>query len=175
VPTLIVAAIIAVVVLGGIGLDNAIPAPSAGRVNIGGPVFITAGSGWVAAPDNGDTSGVGVRLQKGDAILVAQAFGGFSGDASEALTEARSGLDDGSAQITFGDVQSLTLGGQRAQAVWFEAVVSDQERAMTIDGELICMVIDGNAVVIEGFAPQSDFRLAVDDIEAMAGSVEVTQ
>lgn len=174
-PTILVAAIIAAVVLGGMGLDNSLAAPSAGRVNIGGPVYLTARPGWVTTADGG-ASGSGVKLQKGNVIFVAQASPGYSGNASAVLAEARTMLDDGSAQISFSAVEHPTFGGHPAAAVSFAAIVSSQERgSMTIEGVLICMVIDGNAVVIEAFAPQGAISLDIDDIKAMADSVEVTQ
>ena len=70
-PTLALALVIAGVVRGGIGLDRAIPAPSAGTVVVGGSVTITAAPGWVlATPQDAPTSGI--ELQKSDAILTAE-------------------------------------------------------------------------------------------------------
>jgi hypothetical protein len=112
-------------------------------------------------------------LQKGDAFFVAQAFGGYPGDEYSALAEAKTLLDDGSAQIQFGPVQSLTFGPNRAAGAGFLAVVTDERGSATIDGRLICMVLDGNAVVVEAFAPQGDLEPVIDDVETMLASVEV--
>ena len=42
-----------------------------------------------------------------------------------------------------------------------------------VDGELICMVVQGNAVVIEVGAPQGDLDPVIDDVSAMLASVGV--
>jgi hypothetical protein len=175
-PTLAVAAVILAVVLGGFGLDNAIAAPSAGTVNVGGPVWLTAASGWVEAPGDEDGSTSGLKLQKGDAILYAvMVTSGYRGTAAQALRLAEGALDDGSAQINFSSVKELTFGGYPAAAVGFVAIISNQQRSMMVDGELVMIVADGYLVEIQAAAPQGDFEPVVDDLKSMLNSVEVRQ
>jgi hypothetical protein len=53
----------------------------------------------------------------------------------------------------------------------FEAVVSDGAQSGTVDGEVVAMVVDGNAVALEVFIGQGEFGSISDDVAAMASSV----
>jgi hypothetical protein len=172
-----VAGIIAAVVLGGLGLDAAIAAPSAGRLNVGGgPVYLTAAPGWVLVVESEDGSGA-VTLQKGDAVLLAGAFQPFRGTPQSLLAMAKaSWLDDPSAQIDFGPDHDQNFGPNPAAVVGFVAIVPSSELgSVTVEGELVCMVLDGNAVLVTVDAPQGDLDPVMDDIEAMLASLEVAQ
>ena len=171
--TVVVAVIMAGVVLGGIGLDAAIAAPSAGTVIVGGPVSMTAAPGWVLAPAPDDTSG-GIELQKADAILTAQVLSSsYSGDSASMLSDQQASLSDEAAQISYSDVHTTSVSGHDTAFVVFEATVMSDQGSGVVDGELICMVVEGNAVVIVVAAPQGDLDPVIDDISAMLVSVEV--
>ena len=171
VPTILVAAIITVVVLGGIGLDTVIAAPSAGTVVVGGPVTIIAAPGWVLESPPGDTS-EGIELQKSDAILTAEVVASsYSGDSASMLASQEESLSGESAQISYGDPQLTSVGGHDTAFVLFEATLVSGQRSGVIDGELTCMVVDGNAVVILVGAPQGDLDPVIDDVSAMLASV----
>lgn len=171
--TLIVAAIIAAVVLGGIGLDTAIAAPSAGTVTVGGSVTITAAPGWVLVAPADATSG-GIELQKANAILTAEvASSSYSGAATAMLAAQEGSLSDETAQISYSHVHRTSVGGHDTAFVMFEATVASGERSGVVDGELICMVVEGNAVVILVAAPQGDLDPVIDDVTAMLMSVGV--
>lgn len=171
--TVLVAAIVAVVVLGGIGLDTAIAAPSAGTVTVGGSVTITAAPGWVLVAPVDATSG-GIELQKANAILTAEvASSSYSGAATAMLAEQEGSLSDQTAQISYSDVHSTTIGGHDTAFVIFEATVASGGRSGVVDGELICMVVEGNAVVILVAAPQGDLDPVIDDISTMLTRVGV--
>jgi hypothetical protein len=170
-PTILVAAIIAVVVLGGIGLDTVIAAPSAGTVVVGGPVTIIAAPGWVLESPPGDTS-QGIELQKSDAILTAEVVASsYSGDSASMLASQEESLSGESAQISYSDPHLTSVGGHDTAFVVFEATLVSGQRSGVIDGELICMVVDGNAVVILVGAPQGDLDPVIDDVAAMLASV----
>jgi hypothetical protein len=170
-PTLVVALIVAGVVLGGIGLDRAIAAPSAGTVAVGGSVTITAAPGWVLAPSQ-DVSTAGIELQKGDAILTAEVVASsYSGDSASMLAHQKQSLDAQSVQIAYGDVRTTSIGGHDTTFVMFEATVASGEHSGIVDGELVCMVVDGNAVVLMVAAPQGDLDPVIDDVSAMLVSV----
>jgi hypothetical protein len=182
VPTIAVAAVIAAVVLGGLALDGILPAPSAGTQHIDGSVTMTAASGWVLVParDAGSGSGgPGIRLQKGDATLAAQVVGrGYAGDSASIMSEVRAQLDAAVAQISYGDQHRTSISGNDSTYVLFEAIVSgstDGAQPGTIDGELVCMIVSGNAVVVEAAAPQGDLRFVTEDISAMVATVRATR
>jgi hypothetical protein len=171
-PTLLVAAVVAGVVLGGIGLDEAVAAPSAGSVSIGGSVSMTAAPGWVLVSPAGDTSG-GIELQKANAILTAEVVSSsYSGDSASMVVDAKRGLGGSSAQISYGDSHHTMIGGHDTTYVAFEAVLSAQHSGI-IDGELVCMVVQTNEIVIVVAAPQGHFDPVVDDVSAMLKSVRV--
>jgi hypothetical protein len=168
-----VAAIVAGVVLGGIGIDAAMAAPSAGTVAIGGSASMTAAPGWVLVSPAGDTS-QGIELQKANAILTAQVLSSsYSGDSASIVSVAKQSLGD-SAQISYGDTHHTTIGGNDTTYVAFEAVLSGQHSGV-IDGELVCMVVQTDAIVIAAAAPQGHFDPVVDDVSAMLKSVRVGQ
>jgi hypothetical protein len=168
-PTVAVACIVAGVVLGGLGLDQAIAAPSAGTVDIGQSVTIIAAPGWVKTETSG--SGGGVALQKSDAILTATAVS-YDGSPSKALSEVEATLSQDAAQISFGTEDDGIIGGHDAAMVGFSAIVSSSGSG-TIDGEVICLAINGGVVVFEVVAPQGDLDPVADDIVTMVKSVEV--
>lgn len=176
-PTVAVAGIVAVVVLGGLGLDKVIAAPSAGTVDIGQSVTIKAAPGWVKTETSGSGSGGGVELQKSDAILTATVVA-YGGQPPAALAEVEATLQQdvsgqNSAQISFGTEHDGTLGGYDAAMVSFSAIVSGPSGSGTIDGEVICLVTGGKAIVFEVYAPQGDLDPVADDILTMVNSVEV--
>ena len=171
-PTLGVALVIAAVVLGGIGLDNAIPAPSAGVVTIGGSVTMTAGPGWVLEPSQ-DASSSGIELRRSGAVLSAEVVSSsYSGDSSSMLADQKDSLNRDTAQISYGDAQTTSVNGHDTTFVVFEATVATGHGPGTVDGELICMVVNGNAVVIGVAAQQGDLDPVIDDVTAMLKSVE---
>ena len=170
-PTVVVAALIAAVVLGGIGLDKVIAAPSAGVVNIGGSVTITAAPGWVRV-DKGDGSS-GVVLQKAN-VRLAVAAEAYDGTAKTLLNETETSLTSETAQITFGEEQDGQLSGHEVSMAGFEAINSGSSGA-TLDGEVICLIAGSNGVVLVVAGPQGSFGNVADDIKAMVSSVEVGQ
>jgi hypothetical protein len=173
--TLVVASIIAVVVLGGIGLDGAIAAPSAGTVTVGGSVTMTAAPGWVLAPSTGGTS-AGIELQKADAILTAEVVSlTYTGDSASMLAAAQGSLSAETAQITYTDPRTSSISGHDTTFVVFEATVASSGRSGIVDGELICMAVEGNAVVIMVAAPQGHLDPVIDDVSAMLTSVGVAR
>jgi hypothetical protein len=171
-PTLVVALIIAAVVLGGIGLDGEIAAPSAGTVVVGGNVTMTAAPGWVLAPSQDVPTGI--ELQKSDAILTAEVVSrSHSGDSASMLAVQEQSLDDQSVQIAYSDVRSTSINGHDTTFVLFEATVVSGQHSGIVDGELVCMVVQGNAVVLMVAAPQGDLDPVIDDVSAMLVSVGV--
>ena len=178
-PTLAVAAIVAGVVFGGIGLDRAIAAPSVGTVGLGGTIEMDAAPGWVLAPpdasgNSGNSGGSGgwVELRKSDGLLFATVTNqGYRGNVAAILAEQESQLKSETAQISFGDEQDVTVGTNPTAMAVFEAVVSDSAQSGTVDGELVAMVIDGNAIAFQVFIGQGEFGSISDDIVAMVSSV----
>jgi hypothetical protein len=171
--TLLVAFIIAAVVLGGLGVDSAIAAPSAGTVVVGGPVTLTAASGWVEVAAD-DASFTGVELRKANAILTAEVAGSdYAGDSASLLQTQKESLDGEVAQASYGDFQTTSINGHATSFVVFEATVTSGGQSGVIDGELVCMVVDGNAVVVLVAAGQGHLDPVIDDVTAMLDSVSV--
>lgn len=172
-PTVAVAAVIAAVVLGGLGIDRVLAAPNAGILDLGGSVSVTAAPGWVLTPST-DTTTSAIQLRKADAILTAQVVEqGYSGDSAALITEAESELDGATAQISFGDPHHRLINGYDTTYVSFQATVTTSARSGVVDGEVVGMVVGGNAVVFELAAPQGRLGSAVDDVSAMLESVRV--
>ncbi len=171
-PTVVVAALIAGVVLGGIGLDKVIAAPSIGTVNIGGSVTMVVAPGWVRV-DTSDNGGT-VELQKANVHLTVAAVA-YSGTASAALQEAEQSISSGVAQISFGDEQDGTMSGHETAMAGFEAIVTGSSGSGTVDGEVICLIDGGYVVELVPVTSQGDLSDIVDDLKAMISSIEVGQ
>ncbi|MGA3057833.1 MAG: hypothetical protein ABSE70_07340 [Candidatus Limnocylindrales bacterium] len=177
--TIAVAVIVAGVVLGGVAADKALPEPSAGRVAISQPVYMTAAPGWVATTAAGDIVD-GVALQKSTALLIAQVLNAnYDGDTRRLLTASEASFERDAAQISFGDEREVDLDGKHASAVTFSALFSDAGGSGVVDGELVCLVLHSGshdyAILIQAGMPQGDLASVADDIDAMAASVEVSQ
>lgn len=172
-PTVAVAAVIAAVVLGGLGIDGVLAAPSAGTLDIGASVTITAAPGWVLdSAAEGTTSGV--QLRKADAILTVQVIDqAYSGDSASIIDEAEKELAGPTAQISFGDAHNSPINGHDTTYVSFQATVATSGRSGLVDGEVIAMVVGDDAVLFELAAPQGRLGPAVDDVTAMLESVRV--
>jgi hypothetical protein len=178
-PTLAVAAIVAGVVFGGIGLDRAIAAPNAGTVGLGGAIEMDAAPGWVLAPadsggnaGNSGGSGGWIELRKSDGLLFATVTDqGYRGNVAAILAEQESQLKSETAQVSFGDEQDVKVGANPTAMAVFEAVVSDGAQSGTVDGEVVAMVVDGNAVALRVFIGQGEFGSIADDVAAMVSSV----
>lgn len=169
-PTVAVAGVIAAVVLGGIGLDRAIAAPSAGVVTIGGSVTITAGPGWVLVPAQDATSGI--ELRKANAVLTAEVVSSsYAADSASMLAAQKESLTADTGQISYGDPRTTSMNGHDTTSVVFEATVTSGVHTGIVDGELICMVVDGNAVVILVASQQGHLDPVIDDVTAMLQSV----
>lgn len=176
--TLAVAVLVAAVVMGGIVADDAIPVPSAGRVAISPPVYMTAGPGWVTTEALGTVTG-GLALQNSRALLIAQVLGtDYEGDARRLLETSMAGFGADAAQITYGDERDVVINGTRASEITFSALVSDAGSSGMIDGELVCLVVPSGghhyAVFIQVGAPQGHLSSVTEAVDAMAGSVEVS-
>ncbi len=177
--TIAVAVMVAAVVLGGIVADDAIPVPSAGQVPISAPVYMTAGPGWVTTTVAGDVTN-GVALQNSNALLIAQVLSAsYDGDARQLLETSMVGFQGDAAQISFGAERDVVLNGRRASEITFSALLSDVGSSGILDGELVCLVVQsgghGYAVFIQVGVPQGYLSSVSDDVDAMAGSVEVSQ
>jgi hypothetical protein len=164
---LAVAGLIAFVVLGGIGLDTVIAAPSAGKVALGDGVTMTAAPGWVKTENQG---GLGIRLQQGSAVMLALATLS-NATPSEALGAEKDGLraDPHVHDVAFGPEQSGKIGGRKVAMDVFTAILD----AGTLDGEIICLSMEGRIVVIEVIAPQGYLHDADGDVATMIKSLEV--
>jgi hypothetical protein len=177
--TVAVAAIVAGVVLGGIAVDRAIPEPSAGRVAVSSPVYVTAAPGWVQAGSPGEISN-GIELQRSNALLIAEVVGtDYTGDASQLLASSEATFRQSAAQISFGEERDIDLNGKPASAVTFSALVAGDGGSGMIDGELVCLILPAGghdyAVSIQVGVPQGYLSSVSDDVDAMAGSVGVGQ
>lgn len=171
-PSGVVAVIIAGVVMGGQGLDAVIAAPGAGTVTVGGSVTMTAAPGWVLVSTAGGTS-TGIELQKANAVLAAQVVSiGYSGDSTSLLPQQEKVLSGESAQISFGDAHQGSIGGHDTTYVAFEEAMASGGQPGVLDGELVCMVVGDNAVVVVVGAPQGGLDPVVDDVSAMLKSLE---
>ena len=177
--TAAVAAVIAVVVLGGLLADGAIAAPSVGRLAVSGPVTIEAAPGWVVSDSAGEVSD-GVALQDSSVLLIVQVVSSsYRGDDRALLDDAEASLGSDAGQFTFGDSRVVTLGGREASEVTFSALVSSGGSSGVIDGELVCVVVESGgsayAVVMQAGAAQGGLASVADDVDSMAASLEASR
>ena len=163
--TLAVAAVVAAVVLGGLGLDSVLAAPSAGSVDLGAGVTMTAAPGWVKVETD---MTVGVKLQKGSVVLLSAAQRSQE-TPSQALESEMDGLRSEASEVAFGPEQTVEIGGRETVLVVFTAILP----AGTADGEIVCLAVEGRIVVVDVVAPQGNLQRAEDDIKTMIGSIEV--
>ena len=170
-PTVAAAAIIAGVVLGGIGLDKVVAAPSLGTLDLGSGATMQAAPGWVKV-DTGSTDS-SITLQKGNVrfVVIAQPF---AGQAMDIVTQTEKELQGELDQVQFGEIHEATWGGKDTAMVAFEAIVSGSGSSGggTLDGEAIGMVAGSDGVQMLAVAPIGMLEGAVTDIKTMAASVE---
>ena len=173
-PTVVVAVIVAAVVLGGIGLDTVIAAPSAGTVAVGDSVTMTAAPGWVLVSPAG-------RHRRRRAAAEGQRHPHRRRSSRRATPATRprccpsqeQSLNDQSAQISYGDAHRAL--GQRSRhhvrrlrgGRLVGRPVGHRRRRAHLHGRR------GNAVVIVVAAPQGDLDPVIDDVSAMLKSVGV--
>jgi hypothetical protein len=112
-------------------------------------------------------------LQKGAVRLVAVGEP-YDGTARALLAEVKTSLESQVDQVAFGSEEDGTLAGHEAAMMGFEAINSSSGGG-TVDGELICMIAGGDGILFEVAAPQGSLESSVDDIKAMAASIEVGQ
>jgi hypothetical protein len=167
-----VAAVIAAVVLGGMGIDAVWAGPSAGDLDLGGSVTITGAPGWVLTSDKTDTTS-GIELRKADAVFTANAVTDYGGTAVSLMDEAQTELRASTGQINFGQVRMTTIGGHPSAYASFQATVTQGSQSGVVDGEVVCMIVGGNAVVVVVAAPQGRLDAAIDDVTAMLKSVRL--
>ena len=173
--TVVVAAIIGAVVLGGGIADGAIAAPSAGEVAVSGPIYLTAAPGWTVSASAGDVQD-GIALEHAGALVIVQVVStGYSGDDAQLLGESEQGLEAGVGHIWFGEGRTVELGGRHASEATFTALLSDTGGTGVLDGELVCLVIRSGggsyAVLLQVGVPQGELGSVTTDVDAMAGSV----
>jgi hypothetical protein len=164
--TLAVTAVIAAVVLGGLGLDAVLAAPSVGEVDLGDGVTMTAAPGWI---EDSEATGFGVQLQKGSVALWAGAERS-SASLSQVLEDEMDGLRSAASEVAFGPVQSGYIGRHEARLVVFTAILDWG----TADGEIVCLGVAGRVVIVDVWAPQGYLDAAEDDISTMIESIEVS-
>ncbi len=165
--TFVVAAIIAVVTLGGFFIDSTLAAPSAGDVSIGQGLSMTASSGWVLTDSQPRT---GVELQKGDVVMDAEADA-LAGSPASVLADQERALRSGVASISFGTRKESPIGGHPTALVDFTAIVTGSFGSGTIDGELICLTIDDRTVIVLAYAPRGDLNASAGDVISMIESI----
>jgi hypothetical protein len=140
-------------------------------VVIGGSVAITAAPGWVLSEDDADETDI-VVLRAADAILVAQVLQrSFDGDPASLLDALKAELREGADQVSFGESRSTSISGYPTAYVTFQATVSSSKGSGVIDGEIVCVVVDGTAVVVEVASPQGRFDYVAPDLTAMLESL----
>jgi len=161
-PTLAVAFVIGAVVFGGIVLDNSITAPSAGVVTVGGSVTMTAGPGWVGVAVAGrlilrNRVAQGRRRPHGPGGLAELLRRrGFDARGSGGVARRRHGPDQLRRSTNDFDERA------RHHVRGLRGNVGDGPRLGRRRWGLICMVVNGNAVVIVVAAAQGHLDPVID-------------
>jgi hypothetical protein len=190
-PTLIVAAVLAVIVFGSLLLNGALPARSLGGqppvqpgqtappvsqpgqpIEVAGGIRVYPPAGWIAAPPpaTGGQWTNTIQLQKGAAIVDLYVRPGFQGDlgalASAFLNEV---LAPSSSQLAVSQGVTVPVGGATGVRVTYTGNFNGQ----ALEGIVIAVILNGRPIVFDAWAPQGQLAPYSADIDRIAQTVEV--
>ena len=172
VPTLVVAAAIAVVVFGGYVVGGALAIPAGPPVEVAGVVRVQPLSGWEVAGHFEEPPGV--RLTRGGGNLDVVEVP-FQGDASDLAAEyVHRILEPEAKQLSVSrEAQPVRLAsGLSGVRITYFGLFGKSEAP--IEGEVTAVVSpSGAGVVFDGWGPEGVLRYVLDDVRAMTDAAEV--
>ena len=183
-PTVLVALVISVTVLGGFVVAETLPAPDVPTIALGGVVTLRPLPGWevvrrepatIPSPSGAVNSGEFAQLTRGNGALDLLALPGVGGTALELADVYATGVLARQLErlSISGLVQRLTL-QSGLEAVRFGYIGSQPQTGAAIEGSVTAVVApSGNGAVFDGWAFQGQLQLISGELVAMIESAEV--
>ena len=183
-PTLLVALVMSITVLGGFVVAGTLPEPELQAVGLGGIVTVHPLPGWevvhrerisLPSPSGGTQPGEFAQLTRGSGALDLVALPGIGGDALElADLYASEVLSDQLERLSVSDRVQQVLLRNGLQAVRFGYIGSEPQSGSPIEGSVTVVVSpSGNGVVFDGWAFQGQLELILEELAAMIEGAEV--
>jgi hypothetical protein len=182
-PTMLVAAVMSVTVLGGFVVAGALPEPPVRAVPLAGVVTIHPLPGWevvlregISIPSAAEVlSGEFAQLTRGSGAIDVVAVPGVGGGALE-LADLYAGqvLSSQLERLSISDRVEEILLRNGLQAVRFGYIGSEPQSGSPIEGLVTAAVSpSGNGVVFDGWAFQGQLELIVEELAGMIDNAEV--
>jgi hypothetical protein len=184
-PTVLVALVMSVTVLGGFVVAGTLPAPDVAQISLGDVLTIRPLPGWevvrrqpasVPSPSGAEISGEFVQVTRGSGALDLVALPGVGGTALELADVYATGvLTRQLERLSVSDVvERLTL-PNGLEAVRFGYIGSEPQTGAAIEGSVTTVVApSGNGAVFDGWAFQGQLQLISGELVAMIETAEVT-
>jgi hypothetical protein len=182
-PTVIVALVISVTVLGGFVVAETLPAPNVPTIALGGVIRLRPLPGWevvrreqatIPSPSGAVVSGAFAQLTRGSGALDLLALPGVGGTALELADLYATVLARQLERLSIsGLVQRITL-RNGLEAVRFGYIGSQPQTGAAIEGSVTAVVAPtGNGAVFDGWAFQGQLQLINGELVAMIEGAEV--
>ena len=183
-PTVIVALVMSITVLGGFVVAGALPAPDVRPIALGGVLTIRPLPGWevvrrapatIPSPSGAVISGEFAQLTRGSGALDLLALSRVGGTALElADLYAAEALTSQLERLSVSErVERIVLRNGR-EAVRFGYIGSEPQTGAAIEGSVTVVVApSGNGAVFDGWAFQGQLQLIGGELVAMIESAEV--
>ena len=183
-PTVIVALVISVTVLGGFVVAETLPAPNVPTIALGGVITLRPLPGWevvrreqatIPSPSRAVVSGAFAQLTRGSGALDLLALPGVGGTALELADLYATGVLARQLErlSISGLVQRITL-RNGLEAVRFGYIGSQPQTGAAIEGSVTAVVApSGDGAVFDGWAFQGQLQLISGELVAMIEGAEV--
>jgi hypothetical protein len=183
-PTVLVATVMSVTVLGGFVVAEALPAPEVRPIALGGVLTIRPLAGWdvvrreaatIPTPSGVVISGEFAQVTRGSGALDLVALPGVGGTALELADVYAAGVLTRQLErlSVSGLVERLTL-RNGLEAVRFGYIGSEPQTGAAIEGSVVVVVApSGNGAVFDGWAFEGQLQLISGELVAMIESAEV--
>ena len=183
-PTVMVALVMSVTVLGGFVIAGTLPAPEVSKIELGSVVTIRPLPGWevvhresatIPAPSGAVISGEFTQLTRGSGALDLVALPGVGGTALELADVYAAGvLTRQLERLSVSElVERLTL-RNGLEGVRFSYIGSEPQTGAAIEGSATIVVApSGNGAVFDGWAFEGQLQLISGELVAMIESAEV--
>jgi hypothetical protein len=175
-PTLLVAAVIAILLFGAQALNAAIPAPEGsgvgadGAIELGGGVRLYPVPGWTVLETDGDGAAL---LRRGSVILevVAARQDGSATELYDAYVEAV--VEPAAVELTVGRPAPVSLAAS-FPAIRGPYIGRCEGVTETVEGQITVLSVgDGIGVIFDAAAVGGSLAIVQDDIDAMIDALEV--
>ena len=183
-PTVLVALVMSVTVLGGFVVAGTLPAADVTQISLGDVLTIRPLPGWevvhrqpasVPSPSGVEISGEFVQLTRGSGALDLVALPGVGGTALELADVYATGvLTRQLERLSVSDVVERFTLPNGLEAVRFGYIGSEPQTGAAVEGSVTTIVApSGNGAVFDGWAFQGQLQLISGELAAMIETAEV--